>query len=361
MGLKKYDEKAELEKIAKEKADSIPTEEDLKEESDLTDEAKDIEETTEGEQTEVVEEEFEADLDDTTFRDKAEVSRTEYNNYNKRQKKFRWINTACFLLIEIIGFVFIICNDYIGSNIGIIVGIVILILGIVAYFIVGKKMSKDLTSKAYEYIGKLFNDEADYLFRGNGIIDITVDGKGDVPTEVFTDAHFYQNIKSVRSRNVVHGTFNGSTILIADLAGNVIVKNKTSPMFLGKLYEYKCKYSKPGSYVLYQLKGGELSRPLDNVQDLELKEETKKYVVYSNDNEYKKILTDKVLRTLNKFKVDGKLIDVILSIRDGRVVLGIDYADDYMNIPVDSEVDIKIFKRMKSDFLIVREILNLLN
>lgn len=70
-----------------------------------------------------------------------------------------------------------------------------------------------------------------------------------------------------------------------------------------------------------------------------------------------KILTDRILSLLNSFKIDDQLIDVIVSIKKGVVILGIDYSDEFMNIPVESEYNVKNTLRVKKDFERVKKIL----
>ena len=66
-------------------------------------------------------------------------------------------------------------------------------------------------------------------------------------------------------------------------------------------------------------------------------------------------------KELLRFKVDKTLIDVIVSIRHGKVSLGIDYSDEFMNIPVESAFDFKNTKRTKKDFERVLKVFDLIN
>ena len=74
---------------------------------------------------------------------------------------------------------------------------------------------------------------------------------------------------------------------VADLAANILVKNRLSPMFLGKFYDYTSSYSKEGKRIIMQIKGGQLSRPVDDIDDLKLVESTDAYLIYTNELTHK--------------------------------------------------------------------------
>ena len=81
-------------------------------------------------------------------------------------------------------------------------------------------------------------------------------------------------------------------------------------------------------------------------------------MIYSNDDDYKKILTDRVKQDLLRFKIDKTLIDVIVSIRYEHVDIGIDYSDEFINIPVESEFKIEDLRKTKEDFKKVLQIID---
>ena len=138
------------------------------------------------------------------------------------------------------------------------------------------------------------------------------------------------------------------------------IKGKLSPKFLGRYYSFKANNKTNGKVTVFQLKGGKLSIPLDDIDDLKLIEGNDKYCIYSNDPNAKKVLNSKVIKELQKFKVVDPLIDVIFSVKDNLISLGIDYADEYLNIPVDSDFTIKNTKIAKQDFKKVVNVLETL-
>ena len=55
------------------------------------------------------------------------------------------------------------------------------------------------------------------------------------------------------------------------------------------------------------------------------------------------------------------MLDVIFSIHNGKVDLGIDYSDDFINIPVESNFKIDYVRRAKLDLDRVLNIFDLLD
>lgn len=351
MGLKKYVEN-EIE------TNEIVEEEASKEQEEV------VEETVLDELVSVEEEPEAEEDDDSSFEkeitEKIDNERKNYQDYYKKQKKTNTLITIGVLVLIVGGFVMMLLSEKMGGA-GIYIGIAILVLSLIATFVTSKFLKDRLSQRAQAYVTTLYDTTNDYIFNDQNITDLENKGSMQLSQEVFTDCHFYKNIKGTRNRNYVTLKYRGVEMISCDLAANILIKNRTSPMFLGKFYDYFSNYNNENGVILFQLKGGELSRPLDDVDGLKLVEANSKYTIYTNDENYKKVLNDRVLKELLRFKVDKTLIDVIVSIRHGKVSLGIDYSDEFMNIPVESAFDFKNTKRTKKDFERVLKVFDLIN
>ena len=278
------------------------------------------------------------------------VAREEYLAYSKKQKRLNYVLTGAVVAIMIVCFVLIIVLGNKEGNSWILymcLGIMIAVL--VLTFILTKVFKNKLSSHAQSYIDFLYKCIDNYLFNKENFSKSDYLPNQQMDDHLFMDGHFYKNIKGTKSRNLVVTTYKDKTLSSADLAGNILIKNRTSPMFLGKFYDYGNNYRGKDKYILFQLKGGQLSRPLDDVDGLTLVEGDDEYCIYTNDQEYKKVFTKKTLSELRKFKIDSTLIDVIFSIREGKTCLGIDYADEFMNIPVESKFTFDNVRRSEQD------------
>ena len=352
MGLKKYD--AEAQKALEEK--------ELEAKKALGNEDSEAEEVDSEETTEEVEDaktelsEFEASVNE-----KASAARKTYKEYINKQKWWNRLATLLMLLISIGGLVLLFMADKLPNGVGVGCGFALMVLGFIVTFVASKILKDKRLVQANKYIDVLYEETNKYIFSNTEFKDIQTEARHNVDSTLFTDARFYKGIKGTRSRNYVSLMYKDHQLQAADLAGNILVKNKTSPMFLGKYYDYTSSYDNPEGRILFQLKGKELSRPIDDVDDLKLVDGNKKYNIYSNDENWRKVLNEKVLHELTSFRIDSTLIDVIVSIRAGKVSLGIDYADAFLDIPVDSEISFENIRRAKKDFDKVVKIFDLLN
>lgn len=359
MGLKKYDEEAY-------KAQEEAKEASLKKLEEEKNKAKELNEEVRIDDEVIIPDEI-PEIDEGNLLDNEKeltnainAYREDYKKYYKKQKIVRTLITVGTLVFLSIGLVIFLLQKKIG-NMASYIGIAVIMVGLVASFICSTIFKKKLENKAREYMKNYCVATNKYLFNNPDFKDVNIEANKQMDPNLFVDAHFYKNIRNTRSRNHVTLTYKDKPMVSCDLAGNIVIKNRTSPMFLGKYYDYECNYSKENGIILFQLKGKELSKPIDNIDDLVAKENNSRYVIYSNDEEYRKILNNKVLTELLKFKIDDTLIDVIFSIRNGKVDLGIDYSDDFINIPVESEFKINNIKRAKLDLERVLKIFDLLN
>ena len=317
------------------------------------------EEPVEETEEEIVEEVEEVDLSE----EQAEATkiinekRKEYLDYTKSQKKYNYIFTGVLFVVMIGAFVLLLTlgsqeeNKWVSY---ISLGAVLIML--IITFVVSKQQRKKLDAKSFEYVDHLWEVEAKYTYFRDGVKDMQIEGKVE-NREDFLRARFYKNLNVVKSRFGCAFTYKGKAVKATETAGSVTQKRgRANPKFLGKFFIFESTYEKP-SRIIFQLKGKEFSVPVDDIDDLKLVEGNDKYCIYTNDEEYKEFLTPKVLTLLKKFKIDNQLYDVILSIHEKEVSLGIDYSDEFFKVPVDTEYNFKNADRMRKDMDLVYKII----
>lgn len=286
--------------------------------------------------------------DQETIKNNIENARNEYLQASKKQRRIGTIITVCTMLVLVAALVLMITLS--GTyQFMTYVSIGIMIVVLVAVFCFNRYARNKLSKRAEDYISKLYSEIDNYLFSGEDFKELSYKPQGQLKDEIFMDARFYKNLKNTRSRNLISVQYKGKLLVSADLAGNIVVKNRLSPMFLGKFYDYENSYNQEGKRIIMQIKGGELSRPIDDVDDLKLVEGNDTYAIYTNDDEWRKVLKQDVIRDICKLEIDKTLIDVIISIRPGKTSIGIDYIDDFMNIPVEHEFDFNLVRRTEAD------------
>ena len=349
MGFKKFDENAPLEKqeVSEVKENEPSQEEKI---NNLIDQNAMLEEE---EKKEAV------TLDQESLTKQVNENRTVYLNYSKKIKRINYLTTGIVLVFMVAAFVLTLTLQNKYSWI-MYIALGVFVAGLVAMVIVNKINKKHLQTKAYTYIDQLYKESAKYVYRDEKFTKVNYISSNQLDTQVFVRAHLYKNIKDSRSRNYVEAVYKDKTLTSCDIAANVLVKNRTSPMFLGKLYVYPNNYKEKDKVITFQLVGGELSKPINDIDDLKLVDGNDTYKVYSNDESYKKYFTSKALNILKKFRIDKTLIDVVVSIREGYTTVGIDFVDEFLNIPVESDFNINVLRRTEKDLNLVLEFLDAL-
>ncbi len=287
--------------------------------------------------------------DDVNLENDINEKRKEYKVYADKQRK---INIAITTAISVVLLGSFICMMVFGKTydwvLYVCLGVMILVLA--GTYLSSNMMKKKLMAQSEVYIDYLYEKTGHYVYDGKEVKNLVITPKGSLDDKWFHDAHFYKDIVNTKGRNFSHFEYKGVEVDTCDLAANMKIKGKLSPKFLGRYYSFKANNKTDGKVTVFQLKGGKLSIPLDDIDDLKLIEGNDKYCIYSNDPNAKKVLNSKVIKELQKFKVVDPLIDVIFSVKDNLISLGIDYADEYLNIPVDSDFTIKNTKIAKQDF-----------
>jgi len=353
MGFKKYEEKVTSEVEKEEETKEI---EEEKNNEELINSVIDSNALLEEEENKK-----EVTTDQVELTKKINDARSKYWAFNKKVKRINYIVTgvSTVLMVGVFILTLVFQNQY-SRMLYLALGA--FVLALVAMVVTTKVNKNKLQGKANDYINELFSLSAGYLYRDEKFTKVNYLSQNQLDDQVFINAHFYKNIKNTRSRNYVEVEYNGKVLTSVDIAGNILVKNRMSPMFLGRMYVYPNNYE-GDKVIIAQLKGGQLSKPLDDIDDLKLVDggTNSSYVVYTNDEGYKKVFNSKVLSTLRKFRIDKTLIDVIVSVRAGYTTIGIDYCDEFLNIPVESDFNINTLRRSEKDLELVLEMIDEIN
>ncbi len=289
-------------------------------------------------------------------------SREVYVKWSKFYKKWNLVLSSILIAILVVFFVLIFMYGTTIAWLGYLsFAIIIADLGVMWF--ISKWQRKKLGDKAEIYLNEHFNLANLYIYSDESFEEKQTLCTHQIDNTLFFDAHFYQNLKGTKSRNVFFAKYRDKKFIAADLAAFVLIKNRTSPMFLGKFYQLENSYAEENKYILFQLKGGEYSRPIDDVEsdDISLVEGNDIYAIYSNDNNWRKVFNRKVIDELRKFNIDSTLIDVLVSVRKGTTVIAIDYSDEFINVPINSVYNAQDTRRAKQDLIKVMQIFDLID
>lgn len=278
------------------------------------------------------------DFDSTDFAKDVDNERV---NYLKISKISRLVSTG--ILIGTLVAVILLWTLLMKKNEALTLGLVItLIILVILYNYFGKKF---LDRKALTYVSNYYEKVNKYIFNLDKISNVSIEPKGKLDQNIIKDARLYKNIERVSSRNLTFFDFNGDRVSGAEISIERRGEKRMETLFVGKSYEFQNNLDFPGR-ILISIKGKhEFCRSLTDIEGLDIVENSEKLLVLSNYDKTKQIVVKQAIDELKKLRVGNDLLDAFISIRSGKTVIGLDFSNEIMNLPIDQP-----FKQENVDF-----------
>lgn len=295
----------------------------------------------------------------------------ERKKFVKLTKIFKYLNIA--LMIFMVSFLIVIYtvimplkdqNDYnYGAYLALGLGIGVLAFVFIYLFIVKKYTQRKYKEYFCEY-NKIVNN---YTFKDDEFSELNINIEDKINEQVISSACLFKNIAKIGSRYLITFKYkyldNFYNVTLGDAGIQTPLPKGFKSVFTGKLFILENNVDLPGK-LLIQIKGkNSLVSDIDNTDGLENYISRNNLNIYSNLYKIKQIITNKVLSLLESFKLDDDLLDVVVSIYDKKVIVGLDYNDSVMFLErgIDKPIDYKIIDRTILDNKIVLELLCELN
>lgn len=274
--------------------------------------------------------------------------------HNKVMKTNKIVTGALFIAaigLVVLGMTF---ENLIGLWFGLIVSVLIVI------WIFTRYQRKQIDEAVSEYLFSYSINNNSYLFKGEEFNNITVGYKERPDIELLKQLNISDLVCSVSSRNVVKGTMLDKPFSVCDASLKVGDKDKRTQqkaVFVGKVYSFDYSFDGEGRAFIY-LKGCGDAAPtkLDDVNKVEISGLKGDYEVYTSYKNYKSIFNKDVVKALNRFSTDETLNDLVISIVEGRVLIGLSYSDEAMVIPMNKDYEIDCLSHMEKELDIVKEL-----
>lgn len=236
-----------------------------------------------------------------------------------------------------------------------------LVIGILGYNIFKKKRLNNLAS---EYVQNYYQATIKYLFDDQEKFSlVTVNPKGKLANDFFTEAKLYDGIVSCGSRNVTSFIYNNQEFVYAELAAEIQGVKKLEPTFVGKVLKVRTNIELHGRTII-QINGkSKLTVPINSIAGLEeikIKDHDNIKVYSSLSKKESFVFNKKLVDKLISYKLDDNLFDVVISIYNENILIGLDYNDSVMQLPVDKKFDMKLIDEIKEAVLNSIEICRLI-
>ena len=259
---------------------------------------------------------------------------------------------ACIVIPNVIP------QDKANLKSGLMIGIVVAALaGTFGYSVFTKR---SINNKMRKYFNLYYRKVNEFAMNQEGFSEPVLQEPGKIDIDLFKDTNLYKDVIDVGSRGLTEFEYNGIPMRIVDCAGNIKDAKRMRPVFVGKLLHCATKYLGENTIVIY-FKGNEKALPPTNVKELKVLEDNEKYIIYSNSAEAKKIISASIKKILNGIEMNKYLIDLAISMHDGKIFVCFGYDDPIMVLPLQNQFDPKPNEQYKKDLGKIIKLVEALN
>lgn len=219
---------------------------------------------------------------------------------------------------------------------------------------------KKFDKKMKDYFELYFQCINEYAFDDKKFSNVELQTPGKITLEEFNDCKLYKDVTETGSRGLTTFKYGNLDMSIVDCAGNVKVNKRIAPVFVGKMVRAKSNYKSDKPIFIY-LKGNERALPPTNVENVKNVSEDESMVVYSDNKDWKKVVTPAVTKAIKAVKTDQILVDLAISIQKDKVFVMLGYDDPLMVLPLQNQFDVGPTNVYKKNLLEVAKIVEELN
>ena len=274
------------------------------------------------------------------------------------QNRFKWVVTAVSLILIIFAFIFF-PNMVPGT--GGMVGMVAIGVGAVLLTLVYSIYTrKAMDRKLQAYFLNYYNCVNSFVFDTKDFENIGAQFPGKIQIEAFTDNCLFKNVDNVGSRGLTEFEYKGTPIAVCDAAAQTKADRRVLPVFVGKYLYAAAEYNFDDPLYVY-FKGDKRALPPTNLEGVKSVLENDKYIVYSNNKDWKKVVNNDVKKIFDKVKMNKYLVDLSISLQKGRIFVCMGYDDPLMVLPLQNEFDPKPNEQFKKDVYNVLDLIKEFN
>lgn len=282
-----------------------------------------------------------------------------WKSYRKHNSVKTIVAVLCFIAV-IVAFVLVPRMAFIPEKargaVTLLVTIVFLGAGLAYSFWVRKKFDRRLKIYFNEYF-KCINE---FALDSKDFKDVELQSPGKITLDEFNECKLYKDVSEAGSRGLTTFKYKKLDLSIVDCAGNIKAARSMKPVFVGKMLRGKVSYKGKTPIFVY-LKGNDRALPPTNLEEVKNVFEDNKMAIYTNGKDWKKVITGSVTKALNAIKTEKILVDVAISLYEGKAYIMMGYDDPLMVLPMQNEFDSKPTEKYKRDIKAVCELLEALN
>lgn len=264
---------------------------------------------------------------------KIEDARAEFYKVYRKNNTLKWVVALVGMVVVVAGWLIPNYIPGISSNSSLSFGITIAIaavalIGILVYNSFAKKKNQAALDK---YFKDYYDYNNAYVF-GDKVTNMQGGVSNKLDAEVFKASDIYADVYKVGSRDCLSFELDGRPIIYSDAAAQIKGKKTLRTVFVGKFIAFDNNWK--GGDILIYFKGNKRALPPTNLEGREVYSDKKNLVVYGGSYT-KKFLTKPVREALAKFEMNATLVDLTVSVREGKTYVCMGYEDTLMVLPME--------------------------
>ena len=280
-----------------------------------------------------------------------EDSRKEFLAFYKRQRIWKWVIGIAALAIVITSLIVLpntlprdAENALAKSTIAlmwIITGVTLAL--VVTYTLVIKRV---INKKMKQYFSNFYEQASIYSFQDDCFTDVSLQIPDKISKIQFDENMMYRNVSEVGSRGLTEFKYNGELMMVCDCAAQVRAEKRIMPVFVGKYLVGPASYGEAEPIVIY-LRGDHRSLPPTNLDEIKDVYDKDDIVIYSNNKDWAKVVNAKVIKALKNIEIGKELIDVAISVLNGKVYMCLGFDDPLMVLPLMEDFNPEPYKEYR--------------
>ncbi len=283
-----------------------------------------------------------------------EENRKVFLSFYNKQKIIKWVVGIICLVIVVCAWVLLpnIGKDSDGKQASWVMPtmVITVALALVLTFTYSLLIKRVINRKMREYFTNYYQCVSDFTLKGKQFSNIQIQTPGKIEKIQFDENLLYKDVVDVGSRGLTDFDYNGLHLMVVEAAAQVKTDKRMLPVFVGKYLVGPASYDDANPIIIY-IKGDKRALPPTNIDEIKNVLEDDKFLVYSNNANWKKVLTKDILSKIKKIKTGKQLIDVAISLHNGKIFVCLGYDDPTMVLPLEHGFDPSPMMEYKEELL----------
>lgn len=295
----------------------------------------------------------------STYLENIETERAKFLKIYKVQNTLKWVVSALCIALVIFACIFV-PNLNLGSPTGTVLMVSILVGALAGTILYSVFSRKSIQKKMHTYFDSYYENVNHFVFDKKEITNLKAQFPGKIEPVAFTDNNLYKDVIDVGSRGLTEFEYDSVPVAVVDCAASVRKEKRVVPVYVGK-YLFAAsnyQYDEP-TYVYF--KGDKRALPPTNLDGVKSVLDDKKMIIYSNNKDWKKVISPEVKKILQKIEMNKELVDLSISLQKGRIFVCMGYDDPLMVLPLQNQFDPKPTEIFKKDVYNVLDLIKEFN